>query len=137
MEKDFVISGVPLEKALQSLEDGLKDPQLEQNILLRDGVIQRFEYSFELAWKILQRVLEQQGYMDEDKILSKKDIFRIAFQKHLIQEAEIWFEFLEARNESAHLYNPATADKVFAIAKKFPAELKKLISLLKKHGFIA
>lgn len=132
MEK-FKFNSRAFESAIQSLKEGLQDPQLNENILLRDGVIQRFEYTFELAWKMIQRVLYFLEELDQEKLMSKKDIFRLAAQKGLLSSAEQWFIFLNARNETVHLYNPESAAQVFEIAQKFPPFAEELLDKLKKY----
>ena len=75
----------PLELAITQLELGIK--RVEQNIndeLLRDGVIQRFEYTIDLSWKFLQRYLKSELQVEEFVIRSKKDIFREACRFKLI-----------------------------------------------------
>lgn len=121
------------ERALNSLEEGLRDPGLHSNVLLRDGVIQRFEYTFELAWKMIQRVLGILGQMEEEKLMSKKDLFRLAAQKGLLTDPEAWFVFLEARNESAHLYNAVVAERLFKVAQDFASPARELLATLKKY----
>lgn len=132
MEK-FIFNTKAFEQALQSLEEGLRDPHLNENILLRDGVIQRFEYTFELAWKMIQRVLSFLGQLEEEKLMSKKDLIRLAAQKGLINMPEEWFSFLEARNETVHLYNPEVAKRVFELAQKFPSFAQELLDKLKQY----
>lgn len=132
MEK-FIYTTATFEKALQTLEAGLLDPELNNNVLLRDGIIQRFEYTFELAWKMIQRVLRFLGHSEQEKLMSKKDIFRLAAQKGLLDSPEDWFIFLEARNETVHMYNPDVADHVFNVARTFPTQARELLTKLKQY----
>src|SRR3989338_4205107 len=97
----------PFEKALVSLKKGLKrateHPKDEE---LRDACIQRFEYSFELAWKMLKRQLEKEdGNSSEIDSYSKKNLFRVSGEKGLIGNVENWFNYLEKRNLTAHTYD--------------------------------
>ncbi|WP_367142724.1 HI0074 family nucleotidyltransferase substrate-binding subunit [Desulfosporosinus sp.] len=73
----------------------------EANDLLRDGVIQRFEFTFELAWKTLKAVFEDEGLIG---LNSPKTVLREAFAMGLIQDDELWLTMLSDRNStSTHL----------------------------------
>lgn len=111
-------------KALLSLEKALECPP--KNDLERDGAIQRFEYTFELAWKMAKRVLQEQGIV----ALSPKNIIRELGQQGWIDDVELWFAFLEARNTSSHTYEQKVAEKVFAAAKAFCREGQRLLHTL-------
>jgi nucleotidyltransferase substrate binding protein (TIGR01987 family) len=114
-----------LEKAILSLEDILKQ---SVNPYIRDGVIQRFEYTFELVWKSLQRRLKDSGLTTG----SPKDVFRAAFQSNLIENVEVWFEFLKSRNLTVHTYNEDVAEEVYQHAKRFPPFARKVLVALGK-----
>ena len=51
-------------------------------------------------------------------------------RNQLIEDPQIWFDFIEARNESSHSYDEEVAKKVYEVAKKLPAEAHKLLSKL-------
>ena len=69
----------PLEKAIDQLKSGIKQCNTDpENELLRDGVIQRFEYTMDLSWKLLQRYLKHIAQIDESAIRTKNDLFREA-----------------------------------------------------------
>ena len=113
-----------LKQALATLEEGLVSPP--KNSLERDGVIQRFEYTFELSWKMIRRALFLLGKIEVST--SPKPLIRDAFSEHWISSVEKWFEFLEARNDSSHTYDRRRSDWVYSIAQKFPPEVQSLIS---------
>ena len=71
----------------------------------RAGIIQFFEMSFELAWKLLKDYLEAEGFT----IRSPRDALKQAFQAHLIEDGHIWIDALQDRNLTAHTYDEATA----------------------------
>jgi nucleotidyltransferase substrate binding protein (TIGR01987 family) len=75
--------------------------QLEQQ-----GLIQAFEYTYELAWKTLKDFLESRGEQD---LYGSKDATRRAFQVGLIANGSIWMEMIESRNLTSHTYNEETA----------------------------
>jgi len=70
--------------------------------LEQQGLIQSFEYTHELAWKVLKDYLEEQGFID---IIGSKNASRTAFKEGLINDGEIWMEMIEARNQTSHTYN--------------------------------
>jgi len=120
----------PLEKALIQLELGIN--RAEQNTndeLLRDGVIQRFEYTIDLSWKFLQRYLKVDLQIDESSIRSKKDIFREASRLKLIEDAERWITHYEARNSTSHEYNQEVAKAVYSQVLLFLPDVKKLLGI--------
>ena len=118
----------PLEKALQSLKNALNPAPL--NDRERDGAIQRFEYTFELSWKAAKRVLLENGIDSR----APKTVIRDLAQQGWIEDAELWLEFLKARNATSHSYQEEVAENVFDHAKKFTKECEKLISILKKNS---
>ncbi len=120
----------PLKEALLTLEEGLNHPNLSNDLLLRDGVIQRYEYTFELCWKELQAFLKRDDQSSDPLSYSKKDLFRVAARKGLIRDTEVWFEFLEARNQVSHAYDEEKANFVFNVIKKFPTEMTFLLNNL-------
>ncbi|MEK6704270.1 MAG: HI0074 family nucleotidyltransferase substrate-binding subunit [Bdellovibrionota bacterium] len=115
-----------LEKALQTLEDALSSPP--KNDLERDGVVQRFEYCFELSWKSAKRIITDQGLTP----VSPKAVIRELGRLGWIFDVELWFDFLRARNESTYTYQKLTAEQVFQKAQGFPAECRHLLDELKK-----
>ena len=90
----------------------------------RDGVIQRFEFCVELAWKTLRDFLLEQGYAD---INSPKAVLKTAYADGLIDDESGWLELLNARNLTSHVYDEATAEEIFsAIQTKYAGLFKKL-----------
>jgi len=73
----------------------------ELSDLEKEGLIQRFEYSFELAWKTLKDFLESQDVIAR----FPRDVVRQAFHYELIVDGDIWMDMLEKRNLMAHTYN--------------------------------
>jgi len=120
-----------LENALEQLSDGLKEAKLNpKSEIIRDGVIQRFEYSMDLSWKMIQRYLKTVAQIDDSVIRTKKDLFREAARLKLITDVESWFEHYEARNQSSHIYQTETAKKVFDRAALFLPDAKLLLEAL-------
>ncbi len=99
--------------ALLSLEDILKQPL---NEYIRDGVIQRFEYTFELSWKIIARYFKEIGR--EDLPHGPRPLIKEAGKEGLINDVEAWLRFLESRNKSTHIYNGCTRSMVGNLSKQ-------------------
>lgn len=127
-----MVSTLFLEKALKTLEEALRDfSQKKDDLLVRDGVIQRFEYSFELATKTLERILKQVDTKNEFDLAFYKPMIRMAAQKGLIDSPEAWFEFKKARNKTSHAYDEDIAQEVFNQIPTFLEAAKKLLMKLK------
>ena len=88
-----------LEKALPILSD---DPD---NFLLQAGVVQIYEFTFELAWKTLKDYLDAEGFT----IPSPKATLRQAFQSGYIQDGDAWMKALNDRNLSSQIYDETIA----------------------------
>lgn len=117
-----------LKKASESLSEALT---LEPTRINKDGTIQRFEYTFELSWKTMQSATKFKGLLD---INSPRDSIRTAAQLGLIENIELWFDFLDARNKASHIYDEVTADSVYETIKKFLPEIKLLINKLEQFN---
>ena len=125
-KKSLELNLSPFEKALRSLTEVFKEPQ---NAITRDAAIQRFEYTFELSWKVLKRYLKINNNLD---IFNVKDIFREGGKQGLIEKVEKWFEYLEARNLTSHTYDENIAEKVYTKAKEFEKDALFLYQQLRK-----
>jgi len=122
-------------KAFSQLEKFVQKEKL--NEMEQQGLIQSFEYNFELSWNLLKDYLEYQG---ESGLLGSRDCFRLAFQRGLIGDGSLWMQMIRHRALTAHTYNKATADEVSqkVVEEYFPAfkRLKKTFEeLLQKEGF--
>ena len=104
------------EKAITQLEKALNQPKDE---FIRDSVIQRFEFSVELAWKTSKKVMGT-------STSAPKDIIREMAQSAYITDVEIWLEAVNMRNLSSHTYKEDLAEKVYGFAKSFLPELQNL-----------
>jgi nucleotidyltransferase substrate binding protein (TIGR01987 family) len=70
--------------------------------LEKQGLIQAFEFTHELAWKTLQDYFRYQGAAD---LYGSRDVFRKALEVGLISEGEKWFESIQSRNLTSHVYD--------------------------------
>lgn len=127
-----VIDLSPLRLAVASLRRGINRavtaPADEE---LRDAVIQRFEYTMDLSWKLIQRYLREAG-IPESEFRTKRDLFREAARVGLIADPVKWFGYLEARNETSHVYNVEVARAVYEKALSFLDDVVELLERLKE-----
>ena len=125
-----------LKKAVEALKIAFEiydhNPLAEtmpEKVVLRDGVIQRFEFTFELSWKMLKRYLEEFGLEKVDS-LNNRDLFRVGFEQGLLDDPEAWFHYLKMRNQSSHIYDAGKAAAVFAAARDFRQVAQELLNRL-------
>src|SRR3989338_6066348 len=98
-----------LNEAVLRLREAVAQPE---NDMVRDSVIQRFEFSFELAWKTLQLYLEHQGL----EAGSPRQALKAAFVEGIIpdaEEADVWLKMLEDRNLTTHTYHQELAKAIY------------------------
>lgn len=116
-----------LQKALDRLKEAIILPS--EVTINQDATIQRFEFTFELAWKVLKTIVEIEGL----EVASPKSVIREGASVGLIDEPQKWFEFLENRNLSVHTYKEEIAQKVYQSAKEFIPFVEKLIVKTKEY----
>lgn len=97
-------------RAFTLLRDALEPGVEALNQLEREGVIQRFEYTFELAWNTLKDRLEYDGIAFQS--VTPRSVIRQAFQSGLIENGETWLDMLTDRNLSSHTYDAARIEAV-------------------------
>lgn len=134
-----------LRNALVSLEESIaivsrtewfaQQPQALQNTIIA-GVIQNFEFVYELGIKMIRRQLELEAAspteVDES---SFRDLIRVAGEKGLIADVEAWFGYRRMRNITAHTYDHAKAQQVFEGSLGFVKDARALLLALEsRHG---
>ncbi|MBN4056545.1 nucleotidyltransferase substrate binding protein [bacterium AH-315-K05] len=108
------------DKAYKQLHLAILDFE-KLSVLEKEGLVQRFEYTFELAWKTLKDYLEAQ----EGDAKFPRTVIKEAFHYELIQDGEVWMDMLEKRNLLAHTYDEERLN--FAV-RKIKEEYYKTIS---------
>ena len=95
------------EKSFLLLKESLQiaDP----SIVEKGGVIQFFEVTFELSWKLMKDYLEYQGY----EVNSPRESIKRSFSINLIENGSLWIDALTDRNLTTHTYEQATADRIY------------------------
>ena len=117
------------ENAFMKLKEGTQKENPDD--LEIDGVLQRFEFTFELAWKTLKDYMEYQGF--SNKIGSPREIIQQAFKHGIIEDGETWIKMMLSRNALSHLYDENTSRKIYEeIKKQYIELLDTLIEKLKK-----
>lgn len=94
-------------QALAQLERFIEKTEL--NEMERQGIIQAFEYNYELSWNTLKDYFKYQG---ESNIHGSRDAIRIAFQRGIIEDGELWMQMLKSRTLTTHTYNESTAKMI-------------------------
>jgi nucleotidyltransferase substrate binding protein (TIGR01987 family) len=89
------------EKAFLLLKDSVENTQNPSD-LEKEGIIQRFEFTHELAWKVLKDFLSYKGITG---IIGSRDATRHAFQNNLITDGQVWMNMIESRNITVHTYD--------------------------------
>lgn len=102
-----------LENAAERLKAALEYDPLELDIVM-DAVIQRFEFTFETAWKSVKLAAKAVGY----DCKSPKGCLKLAYRMGWIDDEERWLELLEARNLTSHTYDQETAIDVYETIKE-------------------
>lgn len=120
------------EKALEKLNAAVIEIQKDdyKNEILQAGLIQIFEFTFELAWKTLKDYLENEGF----DVPTPKKTLRQAYQSGIIEDGALWIRALDDRNKTSHLYNELIAKEVAVdIVEKYFPIIEKLFKKLKNE----
>ena len=125
MKEEILFAIERYEQAVGRLREGINSVVDE---LDKDGVIQRFEFTFELLWKTLKIYLEDQGR----ECTSPKDCLKQAFRYGFITDEQLFLDMLEDRNKTSHIYNRAKAEEIFQNIKgKHYPVMNQLVHILK------
>jgi nucleotidyltransferase substrate binding protein (TIGR01987 family) len=114
------------EKAFKHLEAAVIKKELSD--LEKAGVIQIYEFTFELAWKTIK------DFLEEKEVLVKfpRDTIKEAFKYEVIEDGDLWIDMLEKRNLMAHTYNEANAEMAYElISKQYFKALQQIYTKLK------
>lgn len=117
------------QKALISLESIYLKPMQDDRSNV-DAVIQRFEFTFELAWKFLKDYFFERGI----ELHYPKEVIQQAFYANLIENENLWVRMLKDRNMTSHTYNEELADEIFLRIKLYVPELRNLLTNTKSHN---
>ena len=119
-----------LKDAVTRLNEALQEYKTHSSDVVRDGVIQRFEFCTELAWKTTREYLIDQGYTE---INSPKAVMKQAYADGIITDESTWLALLTDRNITSHIYDDATAAGVFnRIDSQYISLFTTLVTTLSK-----
>jgi nucleotidyltransferase substrate binding protein (TIGR01987 family) len=126
----MIVKMEDLVRALSKLHESLsRDPEKDDIVI--DATIQRFEFTYELSWKLMKSYLEYNGLTD---ISSPRSTIKAAFKEGIITEGELWLKMLEDRNRTSHTYDEATALDIYNnIKNKYITLLDNACETLKKN----
>jgi nucleotidyltransferase substrate binding protein (TIGR01987 family) len=111
------------------LREALERKPENLSMLEKEGVIQRFEYTFELAWKTLKDYLEEGGLVISP--VTPRQVIKEAFAAKVISNGEVWINMLDNRNLLSHTYDSSVFEQaVQAIDEHYLPAMEKL------HGFL-
>jgi nucleotidyltransferase substrate binding protein (TIGR01987 family) len=127
MSDELIYSFEKFLKALKKLDEGIKKAKDQ---LDNDGVIQRFEFTFELTWKTLRLYLLAEGINTN----SPKEALKAAYRLGLLDDEDIFLDMLTDRNQAAHIYSEDFSKKTISrIKKNYLNAFQKLSKELKKR----
>lgn len=106
-----------LEEAIKHVENDYQRDSLNRvnddaflDDIIKEGLIQRFEYTHELAWNVMKDFLSDIGNV---QLFGSKDATKQAFSSDLIEDGDVWMDMIKSRNKTSHTYNEETADDIF------------------------
>jgi nucleotidyltransferase substrate binding protein (TIGR01987 family) len=115
-------------EALSFLSEAAAKPQFSE--LEKAGVVQSFEFTFELAWKTMKDFLNEKGLNE----VYPKEVIKSAFQTGLITNGEVWLDMLSSRNLMSHTYHHEDSEYVFhEIIAAYVVHLNELSRTLKEQ----
>jgi nucleotidyltransferase substrate binding protein (TIGR01987 family) len=116
----------PFQKAVLKLEEILIMPKDE---VVRDAAVQRFEYTYELAWKMIKRFLKEVYNQDTDIFV---EMLKNAAKVGLIDDYKAWQTFRQIRNYTSHNYSENGADFSYSQARVFVIYARNLANKLEE-----
>ncbi|KDR94935.1 nucleotidyltransferase substrate binding protein, HI0074 family [Peptoclostridium litorale DSM 5388] len=106
----------------------LQDIKTVESDVFRDALIQRFEFTFEMIWKLLKAYMEDQGIQD---INAPKAVLKEAYAQNLIDHEDVWISMLKDRNLTSHIYSEAVAVRISKdIIVSYIPLFEKLLNML-------
>jgi nucleotidyltransferase substrate binding protein (TIGR01987 family) len=101
-------------KALGQLNSALSEYDESAQPLIKEGILQRFEFTHELAWKLMKDYLEYEGHQD---INGSRSASRLAFSLGLVDDGQVWMDMIVSRNRTVHTYDETVLEQEFAKVK--------------------
>lgn len=98
------------------------------------GVIQNFEFTYELCWKFMKRWIEENINSESIDGVTRRELFRVSTENKLILDVNKWMEFHKARNCTSHIYDEKIASDVFAASLGFLPYAKDFLMRLEQRN---
>ena len=119
------------EKSVERLNESLKE-DINTNPVALDGAIQRFEFTFELAWKLMREVLLYRG----KEVSSPRMAIKQSFKEYFFEDGQGWIDMLDDRNLTSHTYKQDLANEIYeriknkhyVLLKELKEQMGKIIS---------
>lgn len=108
-----------LTEAIEYIKKDLDEKQIDneyKNVneilgeIIKEGIIQRFEYTYEMAWNVMKDYALYQG---NSEISGSRDAIRFAFSSNLIANGDLWMDMIKSRIKTSHTYNEETAEEIY------------------------
>ena len=117
------------ENALLKLNEAVEIYNNDNKSIYVDAMIQRFEFTVELAWKMLKEYL---AYEQLGEFSSPRSVIKESFKQNVIDDGEVWLDIIDDRNLTSHTYDELTANRIKDnIIKKYLNEFGKLLNVMK------
>lgn len=132
-----------LQKGIKSLERAInvykKESQIHAEttdlmLTLQAGVIQNFEFTYELSWKFIKRWIEENISTVAIDGVTRRELFRQGAENKLIVDVEKWMDFHKSRNFTSHIYDVEIAKEVFASSVEFLPYAQELLKRLEDNN---
>ncbi len=121
------------ERALALLREAMMNGPAALNQLEKEGVTQRFEYCFELAWKTVKDYMEASGVVFD--VVMPRQVIKEAFAAKVLNDGATWIAMLDHRNLLSHTYNPVVFEQaVAAIHQRYLPQLEQLHTFLQQEA---
>ena len=119
MEERWLQRKKALKNAINRLQEALQEDNVTDIVI--DGVLHRFEFTFELAWKTIKDYLEYQGMTE--KTGSPREIIQLGFKQGIISDGEAWVSMMLSRNALSHLYDEKTSREIISDAPSIDGDI--------------
>jgi len=109
----FELARTQFNQALTRLSEALRE---NETSFMRDALIQRFEFTYELGWKCMFYWLRDNGEKIPEMV---RPVIQAAFRVGLIEDADLWEKIKDCRDETSHTYDEAKAIEVAAFIRRY------------------
>ena len=126
-----------MQRALRYFETRMLDEDSvspEEREILVCGVVQNFEFTYEVCWKFMRRWLEANLGIGTTSAATRKQLFRLAFESQLIRDVDAWFRYHELRNLTSHTYDMKIALEICSEAQGFVKDAADLLDAIEKRN---